>query len=252
MDTTPSTELTTSSSDTERQSNSSSSSDTQAFSTSSTHTETPPTSNTDSTPIPITSSTQFPNTRYNCRRCRLVGISYRKLLDRYNTVRQENRDYKKELNKNSRKRLNATIKRQRATIAIGILPLQTELNNTKKRLKRSRRAYLAEVQLRRKENNAARDANLQHEVEIDIMTEKIKESAEPTPKTTKNGKSYATQMRLLVYQMLQCNTPTSQIPQLLSTVYHSFNSEVQSIPVRSTVERMALELGILSDHIVST
>ena len=88
---------------TETQSNSSSSSDTQAFLTSSTHTESPPTSNTDSTPIPITSSTQFPNTRYNCRRCRLVGISYRKLLDRYNTIRQVNRDYKKELNKNSRK-----------------------------------------------------------------------------------------------------------------------------------------------------
>ena len=51
--------------------------------------------------------------------------------------------------------------------------------------------------------------------------------------------------------MLNCNTSTSRIPRLLTSVYKTLKIDIRAVPTKTTVERMALELGVLSDHISS-
>ena len=65
--------------------------------------------------------------------------------------------------------------------------------------------------------------------------------------TTKDGKTYSVQMRMAVYAMLDSHTPTSNLPFLLKVMYNNFKVDAQSIPVRSSIERMAIEMGVLSD-----
>ena len=93
----------------------------------------------------------------------------------------------------------------------------------------------------------------QHEVEMDVLQEQLeelgKQEAAPTP--AKEGKAYSTQIRLLTYDMLNCNTSTSRIPRLLTLVYKTLKIDIRAVPTKTTVERMALELGVLSDHISS-
>ena len=65
----------------------------------------------------------------------------------------------------------------------------------------------------------------------------------------KDGKSYNLQMRMLAYECLMANVPTDRIPGLIESfaVRFGINLTSQDIPVKSTVENMVVELGLLSD-----
>ena len=58
----------------------------------------------------------------------------------------------------------------------------------------------------------------------------------------KDKAAYAHEVRLWVYALLNANTSTHMIPQMLR---RRFGTKV--VPNRSSVERMAIELGVLAD-----
>ena len=147
------------------------------------------------------------------------------------------------------KRLNATIERLHESVT----PVRSELKNVKRRFQRLDVKHTNLVGDFKTLQTQANIGSQQHEVEMDVLQEQLtelgKQEAAPTP--AKEGKAYSTQIRLLTYDMLNCNTPTSRIPRLLTSVYKTLKIDIQAVPTKTMVERMALELGVISDHISS-
>ena len=65
-------------------------------------------------------------------------------------------------------------------------------------------------------------------------------------KPTKSNKVYLVSVRMWTYTPLDAGTATNKIPQLLKKVFPE-----QDVPQRSSIERMCIELGLLSDMQVS-
>ena len=64
-----------------------------------------------------------------------------------------------------------------------------------------------------------------------------------------HGKGYTAEMKLVVYTLLNSYTLTDKIKEVIETFillkHMQFNTK--EIPSRSTIERMQLELGVISD-----
>ena len=65
-------------------------------------------------------------------------------------------------------------------------------------------------------------------------------------KPTKSNKVYLESVQMWTYTLLDAGTATNKIPQLLKKVFPE-----QDVPQRSSIERMCIELGLLSDMQVS-
>ena len=65
--------------------------------------------------------------------------------------------------------------------------------------------------------------------------------------TKYNGKGYSPYVRLMVWDALCSNVPTSQVSSLISKISRRMGLTVGDMPDRSTIEAMARELGVLSD-----
>ena len=65
----------------------------------------------------------------------------------------------------------------------------------------------------------------------------------------KEGKTFSDKMRMMVYECIMSNVPTDKIPPLVLSFATKFGVDItaKDIPVRSSVENMVAELGLLSD-----
>ena len=65
----------------------------------------------------------------------------------------------------------------------------------------------------------------------------------------KEGKTFSDKMRTMVYECIMSNVPTDKIPTLVLSFATKFGVDItaKDIPVRSSVENMVAELGLLSD-----
>ena len=89
---------------------------------------------------------------------------------------------------------------------------------------------------------------LKQDVEfLEDQVQREREQHQPVPLKDDSG-SYTTDVRLWVYTLLGSNTATSHIPSLLARIY---NTTEDKVPSETTVRRMAIELGVLSDLQVS-
>ena len=87
------------------------------------------------------------------------------------------------------------------------------------------------------------NAMLQHEL---IELEDDLNERDDAVVTKRNGKSYATQLRLLVYVAITLQVPTQNIPRMLLLISQALERPLSSVPHRTTIESMARELGVLS------
>jgi hypothetical protein len=62
----------------------------------------------------------------------------------------------------------------------------------------------------------------------------------------KGSKTYSTPARLLVYDLINLNVSTENIPSALASFALRTGHKIIDIPSRSTVEQMARELGVIS------
>ena len=65
---------------------------------------------------------------------------------------------------------------------------------------------------------------------------------EAVPLQMKDKAAYSHDVRIRTYALLNSNTATGMIPQMLKRKFGT-----NTVPNRSSVERMAIELGVLSD-----
>ncbi|KAL8584667.1 hypothetical protein ACOMHN_002396 [Nucella lapillus] len=64
----------------------------------------------------------------------------------------------------------------------------------------------------------------------------------------RDKKTYSSRIRLLVFDMVMRQVPTSEVPGFLQKVCQRFDFKLSSgVPQRSTIEQMVRELGIISD-----
>ena len=88
------------------------------------------------------------------------------------------------------------------------------------------------------------NTNLELEEKLDSRSDSLVNSD-----FRKDGKCYNFRMRILVYHCLMANEPTDRVPSLIETFDMGFRVKLSSedIPVKSSVENMVVELGLLSD-----
>jgi hypothetical protein len=91
------------------------------------------------------------------------------------------------------------------------------------------------------------------EVENDELKERIavleKEKADAAmPRSMKrDGKTWSTPLRMMVFDFVTCNVATQNIPLLIVKTQSCAGRPIESGPQRSAVEDMVRQLGILSD-----
>ena len=64
------------------------------------------------------------------------------------------------------------------------------------------------------------------------------------------GRGYSAKIILNIFTLLNCNCSTSQIPHILQSMAADFgglNLCSTALPSRTSIERMAIELGVISD-----
>ena len=100
--------------------------------------------------------------------------------------------------------------------------------------------------------NELKDMETDYQTSVLILEEKImamKSNAPQDLELQKDGKFFKYQMRIMVYECLMANVPTEKIPSLICSFAFRFgvNLDVKEIPVRSSVQNMVVELGVISD-----
>ena len=82
---------------------------------------------------------------------------------------------------------------------------------------------------------------------IILLEEEIAElnatKGEDKKMTKKDGKTYATDMRMIVYASIVNQVPTQNIPSLIQTYAEMTGENLSAVPQRTTVEQMAREAG---------
>ncbi|XP_014674001.1 PREDICTED: uncharacterized protein LOC106814216 [Priapulus caudatus] len=90
-----------------------------------------------------------------------------------------------------------------------------------------------------------------YENEICELREKLEEvhSTEKSEEkqTKKDGKTYGTNMRMMVYDSIVNQVPTQNIPNLIQNHAKRYGEVLTSVPHRTTVEQMARELDCIAD-----
>lgn len=85
------------------------------------------------------------------------------------------------------------------------------------------------------------------------LEEKLEEAEGSVKHTKTDGKTYSSEMRLMVFDALICQTPTEHIPTLIEkfSKKKKFSKRtgvnLDDVPSRTTVEAMTRELGCISD-----
>ena len=215
------------------------------------HTPKPSVSTTTSSTVSTSIACVTPSritTRNQCKFCSTLAFNYSVVYGKLRESRRQHNQLRDKYRRKGVKRLNATLKRLHESVT----PVRSELKNVKRRFQRLDVKHQDLVGDFKALQTQANIWSKQHEVEIDVLQEQLEElgKREKTPTPAKEGKAYSAQIRLLTY-MLNCNTPTLRIPRLLTTFYKTLKIDIQAVPTNTTVERMALELGVLSDHINS-
>ena len=82
---------------------------------------------------------------------------------------------------------------------------------------------------------------------LEDEVQRERERHQPAPLKDESG-AFTTEVRLWVYTLLGSNTATNKIPSLLARIY---NTTEDKVPSETSVKRMAIELGVLSDIQVS-
>lgn len=77
------------------------------------------------------------------------------------------------------------------------------------------------------------------------LEDKVEEMEDLVLVTKSDQKSYSSNMRLMVFDAIINQVPTSSIPKLIENFARRLNVTLEVIPSRSTVESMARELGII-------
>lgn len=80
------------------------------------------------------------------------------------------------------------------------------------------------------------------------LEDKVEEMEDSVLVTKSDQKSCSSNMRLMVFDAIINQVPTSSVPKLIENFAHRLNVTLEAIPSRSTVESMARELGIISDY----
>ena len=86
---------------------------------------------------------------------------------------------------------------------------------------------------------------------IILLEEEIAElnaaKGEDKKMTKKDGKTYSTDMRMIVYASIVNQVPTQNIPSLIQTYAEMTGDNLSAVPQRTTVEQMARELDVIAD-----
>lgn len=93
------------------------------------------------------------------------------------------------------------------------------------------------------------------EKEIEVLKSenaKLKEEEKHEPDdqiemTTGNEKTIPTDTRMIVYDMLMCNVPTTNISNIITGICSCSKIRLSRVPRRTTIENMAREIGAISD-----
>ena len=189
------------------------------------------------------------STRTQCTRCDYFRISIRSEKEKGRNHRKIIRQLKVHMKKQTYKRLNEQIKRKNMTILRlkGKLALKSD-KNLKRRTKYKEMTYkksiLNDLQLsEEKRHTVANYENIILELEETIAGVSEKGyTKELTQKSMEDNRTCSISLRMFVYSLLDANTSTAKIPDVLSMIF-----ENNQIPQRTTIERMASEMGMLSD-----
>ena len=79
--------------------------------------------------------------------------------------------------------------------------------------------------------------------------ESLKSDCAKTCDLKQDGKMYSHKMRLIVYECFMANVPTEKMSALILSLAKKFGANLmeKDVPVRSSVENMVVELGLLSN-----
>ena len=80
-----------------------------------------------------------------------------------------------------------------------------------------------------------------------LLEEKIEDMEDMTKTTKSDGKGYNTSMRMMVYDAIVDQVPTTNIPHLINKFAMRCGVTLSDIPHRTTVEKMTRELGSIAD-----
>ena len=127
-----------------------------------------------------------------------------------------------------------------------------ELRNTKRKLRRLEENFKS-VSLpvpnetsRFKETLKSKNETI---LDLENRTMLLEEQMETSPEIgfSKPGRTFPTNMRRTVYDLIINQVPTKNIPIVISKVAANLGTPAESVPNRSTVEVMARELGVISE-----
>ena len=130
--------------------------------------------------------------------------------------------------------------------------VRLELRNTKRKLRRLQEKFRA-VSLpvpneasRFKETLKSKEDAILH---LENRTMLLEEEMETSPEIgfSKPGRTFPTNMRRTVYDLIINQVPTKNIPIVIRKVAANLGTPAESVPNRSTVEVMARELGVISE-----
>lgn len=80
-----------------------------------------------------------------------------------------------------------------------------------------------------------------------MLEEKIKELEAEHKETKLDKKTYSADMRVMVYDAVADQVPTSNVPRLIKKFSARFGVALTDVPHRSTVEAMTRELGAIAE-----
>ena len=187
-----------------------------------------------------------------CGNCKVLRNSLRKCIQQKDTISRNRLVTRKQ----APKRLNEKLKRRDSTIErLKERYGDSEAAKLKERLKKlSKAAAYSKKKVaalksslnKAERTNSKSEADYQNrilELEEEVAHGALKDDFK------KEGKTFSDKMRTMVYECIMSNVPTDKIPPLVLSFATKFGVDItaKDIPVRSSVENMVAELGLLSD-----
>ena len=82
---------------------------------------------------------------------------------------------------------------------------------------------------------------------LEEEVEELKRAKNEEKITKKDGKTYSTDMRMMIYDAIVNQVPTQNIPSLIEKYAQRTGEKLSAVPHRTTVEQMARELDATAD-----
>lgn len=199
-------------------------------------------------------------TRRTCGNCKLLRASLKR------SVEQKKELYVKRRvkNKYAPKRLGEKLKRRDNTIEqLKIKCAKSPASDLQKKEKKMTKTIkqneikisaldseLKETLKKHADHVTELETEYQNKVlELEEKVEDLENSKSDNSDFKKDGRKHTYKMRLMVYKCLMNNVPTENIPDLIHSFADQFgvDLDVKDVPVRSSVENMIVELGLISD-----